>query len=435
MEFETKHPETLALHAGFRSDPATNATAVPIYQSSSFLFESSENAADFFSPTEVAKIYNRMVNPTTRVLEERVAAIDGGAAGLALASGQAAAFIAIRNICRAGDNIVASSELYDGTWSLFINTLPAMGIEVRYVKPSDPVGFARATDERTRCFFAETLPTSTLEPFPIAEVAKVGQSLGVPLIVDNTACPVICRPLDHGAAIVLYTSTMYLGGHGTTVGGMIVDGGTFDWDAHANRFPTIARPDENYFDVIWTKATEALGPIAFSVKARFTLMPDHGAQLSPFNAFMFIQGIETLPLRMREHCRNAWAVAEFLANHPKVEQVVFPSFMEGDAKKRAEKYLHEGQCPLVSFVIEGGKDVGRRFMDNLKMFYHVANIGDTRSLALHPSTTTYFNMTSDEQLETGLDEGYLRLSVGLEHIDDIVGDLQQALAASAGRFG
>jgi len=367
------------------------------------------------------------MNPTNAVLEERVAALEGGVAGLAMSSGQAAELVAITNICHAGDNFVSSTDLYGGTWNLFQNTLKTFGIEVRYVDPKDPEAFRRATDERTRCYFAETLPNPKLEVFPISEVSEIGRSLGVPLIVDNTAAPILCKPIEHGAAVVVHSTTKYIGGHGTSIGGLIVDGGNFDWEAHGERFPMMTQPDPSYHGAIWTEAVKPLGPIAYIIKARVTQLRDMGTAMSPFNAFMFIQGLETLPLRMRAHCENANAVAKYLIEHEKVTKVIHPSLMSGEEKSRADAHLRGGYGALVGFELTGGKEAGARFIDSLEMFYHVANIGDARSLAIHPATTTHQQLTEDEQLKAGVTPGYVRLSIGIEHIDDIIDDLEQAL--------
>ena len=421
------HPKTLVLHAGFRKDSATNAVAVPIYQTTSYQFDSTEHAANLFGLKEFGNIYSRIMNPTCDVLEQRMAALEGGVAALSVASGQAASAMAVQNIAHSGDNIVSSTDLYGGTWNLFANTLKTCGIEVRFVDPSDPENFRRATDARTRAFYAETLPNPKLHVFPISEVARIGEDLGVPLIVDNTAAPVICRPLEHGAHIVVYSTTKYIGGHGTSIGGMIIDGGTFDWEKHAERFPMLNSPDPSYHGAIWTEAVKPLGPIAYIIKARVTLQRDFGASMSPFNAFQFIQGLETLPLRMREHCLNAEAVADFLAAHPAVGRVVYPGHFDGIQRLRANTYLKGSYGGLVGFELQGGRDAGRRFIDALQLFYHVANIGDARSLAIHPASTTHSQLSPAEQVVTGVSEGYVRLSVGIEHIDDILADLDQAL--------
>ncbi len=364
------------------------------------------------------------------MLEDRIAALEGGAAALAVSSGQAASMFAVQNICHAGDNFVCSTDIYGGTWNLFANTMATMGIECRFVDPSDPENFRRATDERTRCYYGETLPNPKLAVFPIAEVAAIGRELGVPLIIDNTASPVICRPLDHGAAVVMYSATKYIGGHGTSIGGVVVDGGNFDWSAYPDRFPMLNQPDPSYHGATWVEAVKPLGPIAYILKMRVTLLRDAGAAMSPFNAFMLIQGLETLALRMRQHCANASAVADYLSKHPKVTRVIFPGAQDGETRRRADAYLSGGQGGLVGFELKGGSASGKKFIEALKMFYHVANIGDARSLAIHPGTTTHSQLTAEDQERTGVTEGYVRLSVGIEHIDDIIADLDQALAAA-----
>jgi O-acetylhomoserine (thiol)-lyase len=428
----TTHPETLVLHAGYRSDPQTGAVAVPIYQTTSYEFHDTGHAANLFALKELGNIYTRIMNPTCDVLEQRVTALEGGAAALAVSSGQAASAMAIQNIAGTGDNIVSATDLYGGTWNLFANTFKTFGIEVRFVDPSDPENFRRATDARTRAYYAETLPNPKLKVFPIGEVGAIAEELGVPLIVDNTSAPILCRPLQHGAHIVVYSTTKYIGGHGTSIGGIIVDGGTFDWEKHAKRFPMLSQPDPSYHGAVWTEAVKPLGPIAYILKARVTLQRDLGYALSPFNAFLFLQGLETLPLRIREHSRNAAAVAKHLEGHPDVTQVIYPSLQDGESRRRADSYLTGGYGGLVGFELAGGGAAGRRFIDALQLFYHVANIGDARSLAIHPASTTHSQLTPDEQLATGVTDGYVRLSVGLEHIDDILADLDQALAAARG---
>ena len=429
MPTESKNPETLVLHGGsYRADPATGAVAVPIYQTTSYQFKSTEHASNLFALKELGNIYTRIMNPTQAVLEERVAALEGGVAALAVGSGQAASLFAVQNICHAGDNFVCSTDIYGGTWNLFQNTFATMGIACRFVDPADPENFRRATDAKTRCYYGETLPNPKLAVFPISEVAKIGRELGVPLIMDNTACPVLCQPIKHGAAITMHSTTKYIGGHGTSIGGIIVDGGNFDWEKHADRFPMLNKPDPSYHGAVWTQAVKPLGPIAYILKARVTLLRDVGAAMSPFNAFMFIQGLETVALRMRQHCANATAVAEHLSKHPKVTQVIFPGVMKGEARRRADAYLKGGYGGLLGFELKGGRDAGRKFIDALKMFYHVANIGDARSLAIHPASRTHSQLTAEEQLKTGVTEGYVRLSIGIEHVDDIMADLNQALA-------
>src|ERR1700730_12953191 len=339
MSTNSQNPETIVLHAGYRTDPATTAVAVPIYQTTSYQFNSAEHAGNLFALKELGNIYTRIMNPTQAVLEERVAALEGGVAALAVASGQAASLFAVQNICHAGDHFVCSTDIYGGTWNLFANTLRTMGIECRFVDPADPENFRRVTDAKTRCYYGETLPTSQLTVFPIAEVAKIGRDLGVPLIMDNPACPVLCRPLKHGAAIVVHSTTKYIGGHGTSIGGIVVDGRNFDLEQHAARFPMLNKPDPSYHGAVWTQAVKPLGPIAFIIKARVTLLRDIGAAMSPFNAFLFIQGLETVALRMRQHCSNAEAVAYYLAKHPKITRIIHPSVQSGVHRQRAEKYL------------------------------------------------------------------------------------------------
>tara|TARA_R100001132_G_scaffold27471_1_gene33929 strand:+ start:3742 stop:5073 length:1332 start_codon:yes stop_codon:yes gene_type:complete len=426
-----KHPETLALHAGFRSDPATNAVAVPIYQTTSYQFDSAEHAQKLFALEELGNIYTRIMNPTVDVLEKRIAALEGGVAALGVASGQAASAYAVQNIARAGDNIVSSTNLYGGTWNLFANTLKDQGIEVRFVDPTDPEAFRKATDDKTRAYYAETLPNPKLEVFPIGEVAAIGRELGIPLIVDNTAAPVLCRPFDHGAAIIVYSTTKYIGGHGTSIGGAIVDSGTFPWEDHKERQPYLNQPDPSYHGAVWTEAVKPLGPIAYIIKARVTLLRDLGAALSPYNAFQIIQGLETLPIRIREHSRNAAAVVNFLNEHPLVDRVIYPNHQNGENLKRAQTYLKGGYGGLVGFHIKGGKAAGAAFIDALDLFYHVANIGDARSLAIHPATTTHSQLSLEEQHQSGVSDSYIRLSIGIEHIDDIIADLTQALAVAA----
>jgi O-acetylhomoserine (thiol)-lyase len=421
------HPETLALHAGWRRDAATHAVAVPIYQTTSYQFDDTAQAARLFGLQELGNIYTRIMNPTADVLEQRVAAIEGGVAALAVASGQAATALAVQNLARAGDNIVSSTDLYGGTWNLFANTLKDQGIAVRFVDPADPHAFVAATDDRTRAWYAETLPNPKLRAFPIAEVAALGRPLGIPLIMDNTAAPLLVRPFDHGAAIVVYSATKYLGGHGTTIGGLIVDGGNFDWAAHPARQPALNAPEPSYHGAIWTEAAKPLGPIAYILKARTTLLRDLGPAISPFNAFLILQGIETLALRMRQHCRNAQAVADHLARRPDITRVIYPTHLRGAARELTDKYLPNGAGGLVGFELAGGLQAGRAFIDRLQLFYHVANIGDARSLAIHPASTTHSQLTEAEQTATGVSPGYVRLSIGLENIEDILADLDQAL--------
>ncbi|MGQ0457999.1 MAG: O-acetylhomoserine aminocarboxypropyltransferase/cysteine synthase family protein [Hyphomicrobium sp.] len=431
MADHSKHPETLALHAGWRADPATGAVAVPIYQTTSYQFRDTAHAENLFALKELGNVYTRIMNPTTDVLEQRIAALEGGVAALAVASGQAASALSIQNLARAGDNVVSSTDLYGGTWNLFANTLKDQGVEVRFVDPEDPENFRRATDDRTRAYYAETLPNPRLRVFPISEVADIGRPLGIPLIVDNTAAPILCRPIAHGAAIVVYSTTKYLGGHGTSIGGIVVDSGQFDWAAHPARQPLLNAPDPSYHGAVWTEASKPLGPIAYILKARVTLLRDVGYALSPFNAFQILQGVETVALRIARHSDNAAAVADYLGSHTAVTTVIHPSAQTGVWRDRADRYLAGGYGGLVGFELKGGRDAGRRLIDALKLFYHVANIGDARSLAIHPATTTHSQLSAQEQAATGVSDGYVRLSVGIEHISDIISDLDQALAAAS----
>ena len=421
------NPETIGLHAGWRKDENTNSVAVPIHQTTSYQFDDCDHAANLFALSELGNIYSRIMNPTVAVLEDRIAALEGGVGALAVASGQAASTVAIQNLATNGDNIVASAHLYGGTFNLFKNVLSDMGIEVRFVDPSDPENFLKATDENTRAYYGEVLPNPSFEVFPIAEVAALGKPLGIPLIVDNTAAPVICKPFDHGAAISMHSTTKYIGGHGTSIGGIIVDSGNFDWEAHPERQPALNNPDPSYGGAVWTEAVKPLGPIAYILKARTTILRDMGAAMSPVNAFMFIQGLETLALRIREHSKNADEIAKFLMDHPKVERVSHPSVASDLAKERADKYLSGGCGGLMGFEIKGGIEAGKQFINSLEMFYHVANIGDSRSLAIHPASTTHSQLNEEELLSAGVTPGYVRLSIGLEHLDDIKDDLTQAL--------
>ena len=421
------NPETIGLHAGWRKDDNTNSVAVPIHQTTSYQFDDCDHAANLFALSELGNIYSRIMNPTVAVLEDRIAALEGGVGALAVASGQAASAVAIQNLATNGDNIVASAHLYGGTFNLFKNVFSDMGIEVRFVDPSDPENFLKATDENTRAYYGEVLPNPSFEVFPIAEVAALGKPLGIPLIVDNTAAPVICKPFDHGAAISMHSTTKYIGGHGTSIGGIIVDSGNFDWEAHPERQPALNNPDPSYGGAVWTEAVKPLGPIAYILKARTTILRDMGAAMSPFNAFMFIQGLETLALRVREHSKNADEIAKFLMSHSKVERVSHPSVASDLAKERADKYLSGGCGGLMGFEIKGGIEAGKQFINSLEMFYHVANIGDSRSLAIHPASTTHSQLNEEELLSAGVTPGYVRLSIGLEHLDDIKDDLSQAL--------
>ena len=422
------NPATIGLHAGWRKDENTNSVAVPIHQTTSYQFDNTDHAANLFGLSELGNIYSRIMNPTCDVLENRLAAIEGGVMALAVSSGQAASAYAIQNIAKSGDNIVASSHLYGGTYNQFKNTFADMGIEVRFVDPADPQNFLNATDEKTRAYYGEVLPNPSFEVFPIQEVADIGRPLGIPLIVDNTAAPIICKPIEHGAAVVIHSTTKFIGGHGTSIGGIIIDSGNFDWEsAGAERQPALNTPDPSYGGAVWVEAVKPLGPIAYVLKARVTLLRDMGAAMSPFNAFMFIQGLETLSLRIREHSANAEKVAAFLESHDAVERVIYPSVQEGVAKERAEKYLNGGNGALMGFELKGGLEAGKKFIDSLELLYHVANIGDSRSLAIHPASTTHSQLSPEEQLSTGVTPGFVRLSIGIEHIDDIIDDIKQSL--------
>lgn len=427
MTITFQNPETIVLHTGYRNDPVTGAVAVPIYQTTSYQFKNTEHASRLFALEDLGNIYTRIMNPTQDALEQRIAALDGGVASLAVSSGQAASAMAIQNLAWTGDNVISSTDLYGGTWNLFANTLKQQGIEVRFVDPSDPNNFQRATDQRTRAYYAETLPNPKLSVFPIREVSDIGRPMGIPLIMDNTAAPVICRTFDHGAAINVYSMTKYIGGHGTSIGGIIVDSGTFDWESAGPRQPALNSPDDSYHGAIWTEAVKPLGPIAYILRARVILLRDLGSAISPQNAFQFIQGLETLPLRMREHSKNASAVADYLCKHKKVARVIHPSNQSGEEKRRAQRYLNGGYGGLVGFEIIGGQEAGQKFIEALNLFYHVANIGDARSLAIHPASTTHSQLTPEDQIATGVSKDYVRLSIGIEHIDDIIADLEQAL--------
>ncbi|WP_419897372.1 O-acetylhomoserine aminocarboxypropyltransferase/cysteine synthase family protein [Roseomonas sp. USHLN139] len=426
----TLHPETLALHAGWRAAPGHGAVAVPIYQTTSFQFESSEHARSLFALEQPGFIYSRTGNPTVDVLEQRLAALEGGAAALALASGQAASAFAILALAQAGDNIVSSTDLYGGTWNLFANTLKRQGIETRFVDPSDPENFRRATDDRTRAYYGETLPNPKLVVFPIAEVAAIGRPLGIPLILDNTAAPLLARPFDHGAAIVVYSATKFIGGHGTSIAGAVIDGGNFDWRAVPDRQPALNTPDASYHGAIWAIDAPKRGLPPYAVAVRASVQRDLGAPLSPFNAFQILQGIETLPLRIARHSATAAGIAAWLAQRPEVSRVIHPSLQTGTARARADKYLQGGFGGLVGIELAGGREAGQRFIDALTLLYHVANIGDARSLAIHPASTTHSQLSAEQQALTGVTPGYVRLSIGLEHPDDIKADIERGLHAA-----
>ena len=431
MSTKRNNPETIAIHGGdYRSDPTTNAVAVPIYRTTSYLFNSTEHAANLFALKEFGNIYTRIMNPTCDVLEKRVAALEGGLAAVAVGSGQAASAFCVKNVAQAGDNIVASTDLYGGTVNLFKNQLRLEGIEVRFADPADPKNFEKLTDDKTRAYYGESCPNPYLRVFPIKEVADIGRKKGIPLIIDNTASPVICKPLAHGAAVVMHSLTKYIGGHGTSIGGIVVDGGNFDWTKDRKRQPLMNEPDQSYNGAIWADAVPQLtgANIPFAIRARVVLLRDLGAPLSPFNAWQIIQGLETVALRMKQHCTNAEKVVSFLETQKKVTNVIYPTNHQGEIKERAKRYMQGGYGSLVGMDV-GTKENGAKFIDNLKMLYHVANIGDARSLAIHPATTTHSQLNDKELLAAGVTPGYVRLSIGIEHPDDIIADIKQALAA------
>ena len=419
--------ETLAVHAGQEIDPTTGSRAVPIYQTTSYGFRDADHAANLFALREFGNIYTRIMNPTTDVFEKRVAALEGGAAALATASGQAAITYAILNIAGAGDEIVSASSLYGGTYNLFAITLPKIGITVKFVNPDDPENFRRAITDKTKALYAETIGNPRGDVLDIEAVARIAHEHGIPLIVDNTLpSPYLCRPIEHGADIVVHSATKFIGGHGTSIGGVIVDGGRFDWKA-SGKFPGLTEPDPSYHGVVYT---DAVGPIAYIIKARVQLLRDMGASLSPFNAFLLLQGLETLHLRMERHSANALAVAKFLESHEAVEWVNYPGLESHPSYQLACKYMPGGQGAILTFGIKGGVEAGRKVIDNVKLFSHLANVGDSKSLIIHPASTTHSQLEGEELLSTGVTPGMIRLSVGTEHIDDIIADLDQAIRAS-----
>jgi O-acetylhomoserine (thiol)-lyase len=421
-------PETLALHAGQKPDPATNARAVPIYATTSYVFDDAAHAARLFGLQEFGNIYTRIMNPTTGVFEERIAALEGGVGAVAVASGQAAETLAILNLARAGDNIVASSSLYGGTHNLFTHTLPRLGITARFVDGADPASFGRAVDDHTRAFFIETIGNPRLDVHDIASIADVAHAHGLPLIVDNTFAPLLCRPIDHGADIVIHSATKWIGGHGTAIGGVVVDGGRFDWSG-ARRFRAdFVDPDPSYHGVSYA---EAFGPAAYILKLRVQLLRDLGPALSPFNAFLFLQGLETLPLRIERHAANALEVARWLERHPAVTWVSYPGLESHPSHRQAARYLTGGFGGIVTFGVRGGAEAGRRLIDGVRLFSLLANVGDAKSLIIHPASTTHQQLSPEDQLSTGVTPDLIRLSVGLEHVDDLTADLEQALVAAS----
>ncbi len=416
--------ETLQLHAGQETpDPATDARAVPIYQTTSYVFPDCDSAAARFSLTEAGNIYTRIMNPTTDVFEKRIAALEGGIAALALASGSAAVAYAIQNIARAGDHIVSANTLYGGTYNLFAHTFKDFGIEVTFVDPDKAGSFEEAVRPNTKAMFLETIGNPNCSLIDIEEVAAVAHSHGIPLIVDNTfATPYLLRPLEHGADIVVHSATKFIGGHGTSIGGVIVDGGKFDWTS--GRFPCLTEPDDSYHGL---RFTEAAGAAAYIIKARVTLLRDLGASLSPFNAFLFLQGLETLSLRVERHVENALKAAEFLSAHPKVERVNHPSLPESPYNELYKKYFPKGAGSIFTFEIKGGAKEAKAFAEKLEIFSLLANVADVKSLVIHPASTTHSQMSESELERSGIKPGTIRLSVGTEHIDDILADLGQAL--------
>ncbi len=426
---QTWKPETVAVHGGYSPDPTTHAVAVPIYQTVAYAFDSAQHAADLFDLKVPGNIYTRIMNPTNDVLEKRVAALEGGIAALALASGQAAITYAIQTIAEAGDNIVSSSALYGGTYNLFAHTLPQFGIQARFADHRDPASFGRLIDERTKAVFVESIGNPLGNITDIEAVAAVAHAHGVPLIVDNTVpSPYLLRPIDFGADIVVHSLTKYLGGHGNSIGGAIVDSGRFPWIEHKARFPRLNEPDVSYHGVVYT---QALGPAAYIGRARVVPLRNTGAALSPFNAFLILQGIETLALRMDRINANTLAVARYLQQHPKVAWVNYPGLEDHPEHALARKYLRGGGASgLFTFGLPGGREAGARFLDALQLFLRLVNIGDTRSLATHPASTTHRQLSPQELEQAGVSEDTVRLCVGIEHIDDLLADLEQALAAA-----
>lgn len=418
--------ETLAVHGGQEPDPTTLSRAVPIYQTTSYVFRDTEHAANLFSLKEFGNIYTRIMNPTQDVFEKRIAALEGGVGALAVASGQAAITYSILNIAKAGDEIVSSSSLYGGTYNLFHYTLPKLGITVKFVDPSDPENFRRAITDRTRAVFGEIIGNPKMDVLDLETVAAIAHEAGIPLIIDNTfATPHLCRPFDFGADIVVHSATKFIGGHGTSIGGVIVDSGKFDWTN--GKFPELTEPDPSYHGVVYT---DAVGPIAYIIKARVQLLRDMGASLSPFNAFQLLQGLETLHLRMERHSENALKVAKFLESHDAVEWVNYPGLEGHPSYELAKKYMPRGQGAILTFGIKGGIEAGRKVINHVKLFSHLANVGDSKSLIIHPASTTHSQLEGEELLSTGVTPGMVRLSVGTEHIDDILYDLDQAIRAS-----
>ncbi len=428
MSDQPQHrPETLAIHAGQSPDPTTHARAVPIYATTSYVFDDADHAARLFALQEFGNIYTRIMNPTNGVFEARVAALEGGVGALAFASGQAAETATVLNLARAGDNIVSSASLYGGTYNLFQWTLPKLGITTRFVDGSDPANFAPVIDASTKAIYLETIGNPRLDVPDIASIADVAHAHGIPLVVDNTFAPLLCRPIEHGADIVIHSATKWIGGHGTSIGGVVVDGGTFDWRG-SGRFPDFVDPDPSYHGISYV---DAVGSLAFIIKLRVQGLRDTGAALSPFNAFLFLQGLETLPLRIERHSQNTLAVARWLERDPRITWVSYPGLASHPAHANAQRYLRGGFGGVLTFGIRGGRDAGRALINNVKLFSLLANVGDAKSLIIHPATTTHQQLSAADQASTGVTDDLVRLSVGLEHIDDILADLDQGLAAAA----
>src|SRR5579859_7557596 len=417
---------TRALHAGHRPDAETGARAVPIYQTTSYVFEDTDHAASLFNLQRLGNIYTRIMNPTTAVFEERMASLERGVGGLAVASGQAAQFIALMSLLQHGDEIVAASTLYGGTYTQFDVSFRRLGIDTTFVDPDDPENFRRAITPRTRVLYAETIGNPRMNVLDIAAVATVAHENNLPLVVDNTfASPYLCRPIEHGADIVLHSATKFIGGHGTSIGGVMVDSGKFPWDR--GPFPQLLEPSKGYHGI---RFFETFGDLAFIVKARVEGLRDFGPAVSPFNSFLFLQGLETLPLRMERHSRNALAVAQYLSEHPQVSWVNYPALPSNPYFKLAQQYLPLGAGAIMTFGIGGGLDAGRRFIESMKLFSHLANVGDAKSLVIHPASTTHQQLSDEEKLTAGVTNDLVRLSVGIEDIEDILWDLDQALAAA-----
>jgi O-acetylhomoserine (thiol)-lyase len=428
---DDQHLATLALHAGQVPDPTTGARAVPIYATSSYVFEDTAHAADLFALRTFGNIYSRLMNPTTDVLEKRLAALDGGVGALAVSSGQQAILYSILNIARAGDNIIAGTSLYGGTWTLFNQTLRRFGIEARFFDPHAPARIGELADERTRAVYIEAIGNPRNDVPDYEAIADTAHRVGVPLIADNTALtPALLRPFEHGIDIAVYSLTKFLGGHGTHIGGAIVDSGKFDWTAQPERWPEFNAPDPAYHGIVFTEALKPLGNISYIIRARTHLLRDLGGTLSPFASFLFLQGIETLHLRIPRHAENALAVAQHLAAHPAVEWVNYPGLEDHPTHEQAARFLDGGFGAIVGFGIRGGAEAGRRFIESVRLFSHLANIGDAKSLAIHPATTTHSQLTPEEQARTGVTPEYVRLSIGLEDIRSILADLDQALEAA-----